>query len=177
MTVAIPIVVEPDRQLGEPAAQHRLRVLLEQGLPLSPRPWQILAEQSGLTEDEVMTCVRRWQAEGLIKRLGLVVRHRRLGIQANAMVVWDVPDTRVAEVGRRLARETAVTLCYRRPRRLPDWPYNLFCMLHGTRREWVLAELATIVERHGLGDIECRVLFSQHAYRQCGGRYAREGDA
>ncbi len=116
-------------------AERRLRGLLEQGLPLVPRPWRTLAEQAGMAEDQVMACVRRWQADGMIKRLGLVVKHRRLGIQANAMVVWNVPDERVAEVGRRLAHETAVTLCYRRPRRLPDWPYNLFCMIHGARRE------------------------------------------
>ncbi|RTR04528.1 Lrp/AsnC family transcriptional regulator [Halomonas nitroreducens] len=151
-----------------------MRERLEWGLPLSPRPWQVLAEQCGLTEGEVLACVHRWQATGLIKRQGLVVRHRPLGIGANAMVVWDVPDARVAEVGRRLAREVAVTLCYRRPRCLPDWPYNLFCMLHGIRRERVLAQLAAIVERQGLADLEHRVLFSEQAYRQCGGRYAAE---
>ncbi len=158
-------------------AERRLRGLLEQGLPLVPRPWRTLAEQAGMAEDQVMACVHRWQADGMIKRLGLVVKHRRLGIQANAMVVWNVPDERVAEVGRRLAHETAVTLCYRRPRRLPDWPYNLFCMIHSARRERVEAELAAIVERLGLGDLEHRVLFSTHAYRQCGGRYVREGAA
>jgi len=158
-------------------AESRLRGLLERGLPLTPRPWRTLAEQAGMAEEQVMACVRRWQADGMIKRLGLVVKHRRLGLQANAMVVWDVPDERVAEAGRRLARETAVTLCYRRPRRLPDWPYNLFCMIHGAHRDRVLAELAAIAERLGLGDIEHRVLFSTHAYRQCGGRYVREAAA
>ncbi len=161
----------------DPEAQRRLRALLEQGLPLTPRPWQTLAEQAGMAEEQVMACVRRWQADGMIKRLGLVVRHRRLGIQANAMVVWDIPDDRVNAVGSRLAHETSVTLCYRRPRRLPDWPYNLFCMIHGTRRERVLAELAVIVERLDLGELDHRVLFSTHAYRQCGGRYVSEDAA
>ncbi|MDR5866859.1 siroheme decarboxylase subunit beta [Halomonas koreensis] len=166
--------LSPDPLPGDAEARRRLRALLEEGLPLSPRPWQALGERCGLSEDEAMACVRRWQAEGLIKRLGLVVRHRRLGIRANAMVVWDVPDARVAEVGRRLAREIAVTLCYRRPRRPPDWPYNLFCMIHGTRRERVLAQLDEIVARLGLADLDHRVLFSERAYRQCGGRYAPE---
>ncbi|MBB3184015.1 DNA-binding Lrp family transcriptional regulator [Halomonas fontilapidosi] len=177
MSIATPQPLETADAPGESDAHRRLRALLEQGLPLTPRPWQALAEQAGLAEEEVMACVRRWQADGMIKRLGLVVRHRRLGIQANAMVVWDVPDERVALVGRRLARETAVTLCYRRPRRLPDWPYNLFCMIHGTRRERVLTELEGIVERLGLDALEHRVLFSTHAYRQRGGRYVREGAA
>ncbi|MDZ7851666.1 MAG: AsnC family protein [Halomonas sp.] len=177
MSTATSLSLEAIHSAGESDAHRRLRALLEQGLPLTPRPWQVLAEQAGLSEEEVMACVSRWQADGMIKRLGLVVRHRRLGIQANAMVVWDVPDEQVDLVGRRLAREAAVTLCYRRPRRLPDWPYNLFCMIHGARRERVLAELTAIVERLDLDDLEHRVLFSTHAYRQSGGRYAREGAA
>lgn len=161
---------------GQPielSAHNKLRALLEQGLPLTSHPWQALAEQSGLEEAEVMACVSRWQNEHLIKRLGLVVRHRRLGIDANAMVVWNVPDEQVSLVGRALAAESVVTLCYRRPRRLPDWPFNLFCMIHGVKREQVLEQLEALVHRHGLAEIECQVLFSQHAYRQCGGRYAR----
>lgn len=177
MNSATPFSPETPCPSRESEAHRRLRALLEQGLPLTPRPWQALAEQAGLSEQEVMASVRRWQAEGMIKRLGLVVRHRRLGLQANAMVVWDVPDDDVASLGRQLARETAVTLCYRRPRRLPDWPYNLFCMIHGARRERVLSELEGIVERLGLEALEHRVLFSTHAYRQCGGRYVGEGAA
>ncbi|MFO8045378.1 MAG: AsnC family protein [Halomonas sp.] len=158
----------------EPPAERRLRALIEQGLPLVPRPWQALAEQCDLPEHMVMACIRRWQAEGLIKRLGLVVRHRPLGITANAMVVWDVPDLDVAELGRCLSAEPVVTLCYRRPRRLPDWPYNLFCMIHGTHRERVLTALDEIIERQGLQAIPRRVLFSLKAYRQRGGRYTAE---
>ncbi|MFY0989192.1 AsnC family protein [Halomonas sp. C05BenzN] len=168
-------VVDPlPRSTPDSDAARRLRALLEEGLPLVSRPWRVLAERSGLREEEVMALVRRWQAEGLIKRLGLVVRHRRLGLDANAMVVWDLPDAQVERIGRRLAREPSVTLCYRRPRRLPDWPYNLFCMIHGTRRDRVLGQLAAIIDRQGLEGAPRCVLFSTRAYRQCGGRYARE---
>lgn len=169
-----PLFKEPllgESLLNETSAERRLRALVEKGLPLVPRPWSALANQCGLTEEEVMACMRRWQAEGLVKRLGLVVHHRRLGIAANAMVVWDLPDDEVTDVGRRLAAEPAVTLCYRRPRRLPDWPYNLFCMIHGVRRERVLAVLDEIKLRQALGDVPHRVLFSLKAYRQRGGRY------
>lgn len=165
---------QPIHVRHEPPAERRLRALIEQGLPLVPRPWQALAEQCGLPEYMVMACMRRWQTEGLVKRLGLVVRHRPLGITANAMVVWDVPDEAVADLGRRLSTEPAVTLCYRRPRRLPDWPYNLFCMIHGTRRDRVLAALDEIVEKQALQAISHRVLFSIKAYRQHGGRYTAE---
>lgn len=158
----------------ESRAARRLRARLEQGLPLTPRPWAALAAECGMGEAEALAWVARWQREGLIRRLGLVVRHRRLGMRANAMVVWDLPDAEVGEVGRRLAAEPAVTLCYRRPRRLPHWPYNLFCMIHGARRERVLATLDAIVERLALQAVPRQVLFSRRAYRQCGGRYVRE---
>ncbi len=162
---------------SETHAEHRLRALLESGLPLTPRPWHTLAERCGMSESEVMACVQRWQEEGLIKRMGLVVKHHALGVCANAMVVWNVPDEAVGGLGRRLAAEPAVTLCYRRPRRLPDWPYNLFCMIHGTRRDRVLAALDEIVERQALQAIPHRVLFSLKAYKQRGGRYTREDDS
>ncbi|QOR37216.1 Lrp/AsnC family transcriptional regulator [Billgrantia diversa] len=167
-------LTSPHRDTHGEVDPQRLRALLEGGLPLTERPWQALAEQCGMSEAEVLAWVERWQREGLIKRMGLVVRHHALGIRANAMVVWDLPDAAVAEVGRRLAAEPAVTLCYRRRRCSPEWPYNLFCMIHGTRRERVLAVLGDIIERQELQDIPHRVLFSLKAYKQCGGRYTRE---
>lgn len=174
MTPGTPLAIENVCRPTEISVHSRLRALLEQGLPITPRPWRDLAEQCDLEEAEVMAYVRRWQDEKLIKRLGLVVRHRRLGIAANAMVVWDVPDDQVADVGQALAGESIVTLCYRRPRHPPDWPFNLFCMIHGVRREQVLEQLEALIHRHGLAKIDRQVLFSQYAYRQCGGRYAPE---
>ena len=149
----------------------RLRRQLELGLPLTPRPYQTLAEKTGLSEQEVMAAIRQWQDQGLIKRFGLIVRHRTLGYTANAMVVWDVPDDEVHNLGRALARAPFVTLCYQRPRRLPDWPYNLFCMIHGVDRQRVMNQLATLIAEQGLEQTPHAVLFSTKAYRQRGGRY------
>ena len=148
-----------------------LRRRLETGLPLCPRPYRALAQACGLTEAQALEATSEWQASGLIKRMGLVVRHRNLGYRANAMVVWNVPDDQVAAIGHAFSEEPFVTLCYQRPRRLPDWPYNLFCMIHGTNREQVLEQLRQLRERHDLQSTEHAVLFSHKAYRQCGGRY------
>jgi DNA-binding Lrp family transcriptional regulator len=153
----------------------QLRRQLELGLPVTPRPYQMLADMTGLSEPEVMAAVRQWQDMGLIKRLGLVVRHRTLGYTANAMVVWDIPDEQVQELGQAMARAPFVTLCYQRPRRLPGWPYNLFCMIHGVDRQRVLDQLATLIAEHGLEQTPHAVLFSTKAYRQRGGRYVSHG--
>ncbi|ERS90934.1 protein nirL [Marinobacter sp. C1S70] len=149
----------------------RLREQLENGLPLTPRPYQTLAERTGLSEQQVMNAVSQWQQQGLIKRLGLVVKHRTLGYRANAMVVWNVPDDRVSTLGEAMAAAACVTLCYQRPRRLPDWPYNLFCMIHGVSRERVLNQLADLIEQHELSNVDHAILFSNKAYLQRGGRY------
>jgi len=149
----------------------RLRKQLEQGLPLAARPYKALAERTGLSEQEVMNAIIQWQEQGLIKRFGLVVKHRTLGYTANAMVVWNIPDEQVQAVGKTMADIPFITLCYQRPRRLPDWPYNLFCMIHGTNRERVLAQLNSLIAEHNLQDVQHSVLFSNKAYRQRGGRY------
>lgn len=153
------------------ASLLKLRQHLEQGLPLTPRPYHALAELTGLGEQEVINAIIQWQNEGLIKRFGLVIKHRTLGYTANAMVVWDVPDEDVRAVGKAMAAVPFITLCYQRPRRLPDWPYNLFCMIHGTHRERVLAQLDGLIAEHKLEHIRYSVLFSSKAYRQHGGRY------
>ena len=116
--------VEPALPIGE--IERRLISVLQEGLPMFIRPFQLIAGRVGTSESEVLGRISRWLEEGAIKRFGVVVRHHELGFRANAMLVHDIPDDRVSDIGRALAEEQAVTLCYRRPRRLPDWPYNLF---------------------------------------------------
>lgn len=154
--------------------QQRLQLcrLLEEGLPLVPRPYLLLAQQLGTEEQAVLAQVRTWQDEGLFRRVGLVLRHRALGYAANAMLVLDIPDAMVDEVGERLGRIEGINLCYRRPRRLPHWSYNLFCMVHGREREQVVAWIEAMLLREGLAERPHRLLFSTRAFKQCGGRYA-----
>jgi DNA-binding Lrp family transcriptional regulator len=120
----------------------------------------------------VLGRIRSWLEEGAIKRFGVVVRHHELGYRANAMLVHDIPDDRVSELGRALADEPAVTLCYRRPRALPEWPYNLFCMIHGKARDEVEAIIADLRLRHGLESCAHETLFSLTRFKQNGARYA-----
>ncbi len=142
------------------------------GLPLVSRPYAALAERLGCSETDVIAGIERLAARGDLKRLGVVVRHRALGFRANGMVVWDLPDERVADIGRCIGRYPFVTLCYRRPRRLPDWPYNLFCMIHGRDRAAVVAQVEQIVAQCGLDDVAREILFSRRCFRQRGARYA-----
>ena len=162
--------LQPASPIGE--AERRLVSVLQEGLPLFMRPFALIAERIGISENEVMGRIGHWLDDGAIKRFGVVVRHRELGYKANAMLVHDIPNARVGELGRALAEEPAVTLCYRRPRVLPDWPYNLFCMIHGRERSEVEAIIGELRQRHGLADCAHDVLFSLTRFKQNGARYA-----
>jgi len=157
--------------LDEPRALQ-LRRLLETGLPLAARPYRQLAEQIGCSEQQVLEQVEQWQQVGLFRRVGLVLKHRALGFRANAMLVMDIPDAQVDEVGRRLGLAAGVNLCYQRPRRLPQWPYNLFCMVHGREREQVCQLIEQLLAEHDLSGVPHQLLFSTRAFKQCGGRFA-----
>lgn len=151
-----------------------LRSAIEKGLPMHIAPYQVIAEQLALTEQQVQMQIALWQEEGLIRRFGLVVKHRKLGYDANAMVVWNIPNDDMDNVAQRLAKCAPVSLCYQRPRRLPDWPYNLFCMIHGTDRALVLQQISQITQQLDLESIQKDVLFSFKAYKQHGARYGKK---
>jgi DNA-binding Lrp family transcriptional regulator len=165
------------------AAQHALPVetqlasaedlieIIQDGLPLVARPYQEIAERLGWSEQLVIEKLKTMVDGGIIKRLGIVVRHHELGYRANAMVVWDVADDQIDQLGRKLGMQDCVTLCYQRPRMLPEWPYNLFCMVHGRDRGEVLECIDTIAEGLGLEDIPHTVLFSGRRFKQRGARY------
>ncbi|MBI2308157.1 MAG: Lrp/AsnC family transcriptional regulator [Rhodocyclales bacterium] len=152
--------------------ERRLVMALQEGLPFFIRPFSVLAARVGCEEIEVLERINRWCREGIIKRFGVVVRHHELGYRANAMLVHDVPDDRVEAAGNALAQAEGVTLCYRRPRVLPDWPYNLFCMIHGQARDEVEARIAALRAELGLAAYPHEILFSLTRFKQTGARYA-----
>lgn len=162
----------PKATLGNASVEERKLVAATvSGLPLVPRPYEAVASQLGLSGREVIETLQCMLDDGRIRRIGAVVRHRSLGYEANAMAVWDVPDEDVGARGASLAGDRAVTLCYRRARALPAWPYNLYCMVHGRERAQVSAELARLCAAHGLAAYPHEVLFSERCFSQKAARY------
>ena len=150
------------------AEERRLIAALQPGLELMPRPFHHLGETLYMPEDEVLARIAALVEEGMIKRFGVVVRHHELGYRSNAMVVFDLADDIVDGIGARLATEPGVTLCYRRRRSLPEWPFNLYCMVHGRARE----EAQPVIERlAAIAGQQPTVLFSTRRFKQCGARY------
>ena len=159
---------------GIDADDRRLLETIQEGLPLVSRPFADVGARLGMAEAEVIARIERLRGAGVIKRMGVVVRHRRLGYEANAMVVWDVPDARVDILGKCFARFPFVTLCYQRPRRGTRWPYNLFCMIHGKDRAAVLEKVAELADACAVGEVRHQVLFSRRCFKQRGANYRRE---
>ena len=154
--------------------ENALIEVISQGLPLTSHPYAAIAQQLNCSEAQVIEGINRIIMRGDMKRFGVVVRHRKLGYRANGMVVWDIPDARVTEIGHCIGQYSFVTLCYQRPRRLPEWPYNLFSMIHGQDRDAVIEQVDFIVRQCGLGNINHEILFSNRCFKQRGASYARK---
>ena len=158
--------------LGHCGLDRDILAALEDGLPILERPYDAVARHLGLSEKDVIERLKRLIDSGLVTRFGLVVKHRNLGYRANAMAVWNLPDDDADRVAAAFIGHSFVTLCYRRPRRLPRWPYNLFCMVHGRDRFTVREQIAKLNTAAGTGGRQQAILFSRKCFKQRGARFA-----
>lgn len=157
---------------GSDELDRRLIVATQAGLPRVPRPYEAIGAELGIRGDEVMARLQRMLESGVIRRIGAVPNHYAIGYTANGMSVWDVDDAQVDGMGARVGALACVTHCYRRPRCLPDWPYNLFAMVHGRSRDEIATYVAQIADV--LGD-SCRrhdILVSTAILKKTGLRIA-----
>ena len=140
------------------------------GLPLSPQPYQRIAEQLGLTAEIVMARMAAMQEHGIIRRIGAVPNHYKLGYRFNGMTVWNVPGDIIDELGEKVGQLAFVSHCYHRPRHLPEWPYNLFAMVHGKSQADVDLQIQQIAELLGDANLDCEVLYSTKILKKTGFR-------
>jgi DNA-binding Lrp family transcriptional regulator len=148
--------------------QKALIRLLQDDLPLVERPFDLLARQLGRPVEHVLAQLADWQKTGTLRRLGAILHHRALGFTANGMAVFDVSAPRLDAAGAILAARPDISHCYRRPP-LPDFPYNLYAMIHGRSKPQVLAALEEILA--ALGPCPHAVLFSTRQYKKSSMRY------
>ncbi len=140
------------------------------GLPLTPEPYQTLADQLGLTVDDVMARLTAMQNNGIIRRIGAVPNHYKLGYRFNGMTVWNIPDEVIDELGQKVGQLEFVSHCYHRPRHLPEWPYNLFAMVHSKSQEGVDEQIQRIADLLGSYNQGCDVLYSSKILKKTGFR-------
>lgn len=150
------------------AADRRLILATQAGLPLTPQPYHVLGEQLGMIPEEVKRRLARMTETGVIRRIGAVPNHYRLGYAANGMSVWDVDDATVDALGEQVGALECVSHCYLRERRLPAWRYNLFAMVHGRDRAEVEAKVARIAAVLGEACSAHEVLYSSRILKKTG---------
>lgn len=157
------------------ASDRALVKATEAGLPLVERPFAAVAEALATTEADVIARFERLIAAGVVRRIAAAPNHYALGMTANGMTVWDVADEVASALGRRAGALPFVTHCYLRPRALPEWPFNLFAMVHGTSRAEVEEKRAVIAELLGAACRDATILYSTRILKKTGMRLNQNG--
>ncbi|GAB4353025.1 MAG: Lrp/AsnC family transcriptional regulator [Candidatus Abyssubacteria bacterium] len=150
------------------ALDQRIINALSGDMSDSKRPYKDIADQVGAPEDEVLRRIREYQKNGILRRLGAMIAHRVAGVDANGMIVWEVPEHMVEQVGRKLASAREVTHCYAR-RRLPEWPYNLYTMVHARTRKECERVAKRLSEEVGIDSYT--LVFSTREFKKTSPRY------
>ncbi len=114
------------------------------GIPIVSNPFELIANNVGVTEEDVMSRLQKFKDSGFIRKMAGTPNHYKIGYTANAMTVWDIPDDFIDEVGNIFKSAKFVSHCYVRPRILPEWTFNFFAMIHGKKREEVELKVETL---------------------------------
>jgi DNA-binding Lrp family transcriptional regulator len=135
------------------------------GLPLVTRPYEALGAMLGVSGDEVRECLARMLAEGLVRRIGVVVKDAKdvdPASTAEAMSAWDVDDASVEVLGERIGSHFDFRECSRHARSRPHWPYNLLVTLHGASRIDIEQQAAQIAALLGHACRSHEILYARH---------------
>ncbi|MBC8015255.1 MAG: Lrp/AsnC family transcriptional regulator [Sporomusaceae bacterium] len=141
---------------------------MQEDFPLVAQPYREIADSLGISEDELLGRLNKYNQSGKIRKMGAVLRHREVGYNANALCAWIVPDERIQEVGRLFAKAAVVTHCYARIVQ-PGWPYNFYTMLHANTREQCKMIAQELADQAGLE--EYIMLFSTKEWKKNSMKY------
>lgn len=158
------------------STDRRIIAATQAGLPLVPQPYAAVAQELGLDESELCNRLRAMQDSGIIRRVAVAPNHYALGMLANGMSVWHIEDARVADLGVQVGALDYVSHCYERPRALPDWPYNLFAMIHGSNRDEVEAKRQEVAALLGGACRGSDILYSTRILKKTGLRLRSKED-
>ncbi|WP_170447894.1 siroheme decarboxylase subunit beta [Ruegeria arenilitoris] len=157
------------------ATDRRIIEALQGGLPLVPAPFAQVADDLGIEEATLLHRLAALKARGVIRRIAAAPNHYKLGMTSNGMTVWDVQDDLITELGARIGALPFVTHCYERPRALPDWPYNLFAMVHGSSPDEVEDKRGQIAAILGSACRGSNILYSTRILKKTGLRLKAKG--
>ncbi len=145
--------------------------IIQESIPLTIKPFKDIAKKVNLTEEEVINRIKNMKKNGIIRRFGAILRHQKAGIRANAMIVWDIPDEKVEEIGKKFASFKEVSHCYERPK-MEKWPFNVFTMVHGKSKDDCYKIAETLSQISGIK--KYKLLFSEKEFKKSSMKYFLE---
>tara|TARA_R110000822_G_scaffold159476_13_gene299302 strand:+ start:6778 stop:7254 length:477 start_codon:yes stop_codon:yes gene_type:complete len=154
--------------MTEEALITKVIAATQDGLPICDHPYQVIADQIGISEHELLSVMNDMISRGLIRRIGLVPNHYALGYRFNLMTVWNVGEDDIQQLGEQVGQLDFVSHCYKRPRKLPDWNYNLFAMVHGRSENQVTQQVEAIRQLLGPACTEMAQLNSLKILKKTG---------
>lgn len=138
-----------EKALSNP--ERQILSCIQYGMPMSLTPYKDLADRIGITSECLLEILRQWKAEGKIRRLGAIVNHFQIGHGFGAMVVWNIPENRIEEVGRLFASFSKVSHAYQRPSK-DRWPYNVYTMVHASGADELEETIAVMRQQSEISD-------------------------
>lgn len=160
--------ITASNELAIDSIDRRIITLTQQGLPLVKQPYHMVAKQLSIDVKELISRMQGMTNRGIIRRTGVVPNHYKLGFKSNGMSVWNVPEEKITELGLAVGALDFVSHCYQRPRFLPEWPYNLFAMVHGLSHVEVKEKVDKISKVLGADDLGHQILFSTKILKKMG---------
>jgi DNA-binding Lrp family transcriptional regulator len=142
---------------------HKVIALSQKDIPIISEPFKDIVKELDMSYDEFFGILNELKEAGVMRRFAGILNHRKAGFNANAMVVWDIDENKADEVGKIASQFSAVSHCYLRPK-YPNWPYNLFTMVHGkTTQETnnIIKEMAQEIEHFAR-----RALYSTREFKK-----------
>jgi len=136
---------------------------LQKNMEIVDEPFVNAAKNLGMTEQEVFEKMKHYEDIGVMRRFAAILRHRQIGFTANGMIVWKVDKDKIPEVGATLGSFPQVSHCYERPT-YPDWPYNVFSMIHCKTHDEAYDVAKTIQDQIHVDDYN--ILFSTREFKK-----------
>ncbi len=136
---------------------------LQRDMEIVDRPFEKAAKSLGITVEQIFDKLHHYEEIGVMRRYAAILRHREAGFTANGMIVWKVPEDRISEVGNKLGAFPQVSHCYERPV-YPDWPYNVFSMIHCKSFDDA-GKVAELIQEQ-INVNEYKILFSSREFKK-----------
>lgn len=118
--------------------------IIQSGFPLTPRPYEAVGKQIGLTETETLARVRSLKERGIIRRLGASFQSKALGWRST-LCAAKVPEDKLDQFVSAVNKHPGVTHNYIR-----QHEYNVWFTYIGPSWDAVCAALDSITEETGV---------------------------